>query len=82
MELGPNLALSLLDLSQSGVRLVLNAELPKGQEVSIALESPAVPRGLKRSGVVMWSVPAADGTFCVGVQFHKWLDYADLQRLS
>jgi hypothetical protein len=36
---------------------------------------------VRRVGIVVWSVPAADGGHCVGVTFEKRLPYRDLLYL-
>ena len=35
-------------------------------------------RPIFRIGKVIWSVPAADGGHCVGINFQKYLTYKDL----
>src|SRR5689334_15898842 len=82
MGLGKNLAVTLLDLSEEGVRLLLKEPLPVGQEVEVHLDSLQHRRPLKVSGQVVWSVPAADGSCCVGVQFSKSVRYADVTSLA
>src|SRR3954470_8826291 len=82
MGLGPNLALSLLDVSESGIRMRLKEDLPAGQQVEINLGGVGTARSAKRLATVVWSVAAADGTFCIGAQFEKFLTYADLLDIS
>jgi hypothetical protein len=81
LGLGQNLALTVLDVSETGIRLLINTELTPGQEVLVNLEG-ASPRPVKLPGRLIWSVPAGEGRFCVGVQFEKSLPYADLQALA
>jgi hypothetical protein len=83
LELGPNLALGVLDLSETGVRLRVKEALRAGQEVSICLESSASVRPVKRIGNVAWCAPAPEGGDCwVGVNFQKRLDYRDYLDLT
>ena len=82
MGLGPNLALAVLDVSEAGARLLLGAALPKGQEVEISLAGPGIQRDVTRLGEVVWSVQTADGSHCVGIRFHKRIEYSSLQDLS
>lgn len=82
MDLGPNLALSLLDISESGVRLRLRESLPLGQEVSITLEGAGGVRPVQRLGRVVWSVAAADGSYCAGVSLDKRLEYRQFLELT
>jgi PilZ domain-containing protein len=81
LDLGKDLALSVLDLSEDGICLLLQETLRAGEEVCLTLTSTAYTRPLKRLGSVAWLVPAADGAFCAGVRLHKRLSYADLSRL-
>jgi PilZ domain len=80
--LGPNVAVSLLDVSESGIRLVLQTPVPVGQEVEIGLEAPGERRPTTIPGQVIWCVPLADGNHCIGVQFSKALKYSVLQSLT
>jgi hypothetical protein len=81
-DLGPNLAVALLDASETGVRLVLSQALDVGQEVSLTLDGPTGGRPAKCQGTVVWSVPAADGSILAGVRLHKPLRYHDLTHLT
>src|SRR5438132_8608843 len=81
LGLGPDLAIRLLDLSETGVRLVIKAELKKGEEVEIGLLPPGGSREVIRKGQVAWSVTTADGECCVGVSFWSRLDYSVLSTL-
>lgn len=81
LDLGPNVAELLLDVSEEGARLLLNQPLLVNQEVTIGLEGPNHRRPVRRVGVVVWSVPAAEGGHCVGVTFEKRLPYRDLLYL-
>jgi hypothetical protein len=81
LGLGKNLALSLLDIGETGIRLVLTTALQPGQEIEVALLGPGQCRPIKALGQVIWCVATADGTFCVGARFHKRLGYPDFQSL-
>lgn len=82
LDLGRNLALSVLDISETGIRLVLREPLREGQEVSITLEGIGGSRPVKRLGKVVWSVPSADGNHCVGINLEKRLDYRQFLELT
>jgi hypothetical protein len=75
-------ALALLDLSESGARLVIREALTLGQRVYLVLEGPAGGRPVRRQGTVAWSVPAADGTHCVGVKLLRRLGTEELRCLA
>ena len=81
MGLGPNIASSLLDLSETGLRVVLKEAVTVGQEVEVNLER-VTGQTSKSSANVVWVIPATDGTFVVGLRLQKTLEYSDLQVLS
>lgn len=78
LGLGLNLALSILDISEEGVRLLIKQQLEVGQEIEINLENLNQRRPLKVLATVAWVVPTADGSWCVGVRFQRTLRYADV----
>jgi PilZ domain len=80
--LGRNEAVTTLDLSETGARLVVRTALTPGTEVEVQLTGTGVARPLKRPARVVWSLPLADGNHVTGVTFDKALPYADLQRLA
>src|SRR5258708_7658123 len=69
--MGPNLALRLLDIPETGARLVVKAEISPRQEVEVVISPPGGGREIVRKGAVVWAVPTAEGEFCVGVRFDK-----------
>ena len=81
-DLRPDVALALLDLSESGARLVTREALAPGQQVYLVLEGPNGGRPARRQAIVAWSVAAADGTFCVGVKLLRRLGADDLRYLA
>lgn len=82
LDLGPDLALSLLDLSEGGAALVVKEAVERGREVSVGLEGQSHSRPIVRVGNVVWSRPAADGAYLIGVGFQKGLPYKDYIDLT
>ncbi len=80
--LGPNVAVTMLDVSETGIRLVLKTALPLGHEVEISLDSVGGRQPTKIPGEVVWCVPMADGNHCLGVRFSKILKWSVLLSLS
>jgi hypothetical protein len=78
---GPNVAVSLLDASQTGIRLVVREVLERGEDVFLSLQGPA-DIAAERRGEVIWSVVGVDGSCCVGVRLQERLPYAFLIRLT
>jgi hypothetical protein len=79
--LGKDVAVSVLDLSETGIRLLVNEPLANGQEVEIILDSVITRKPLKVPGTIIWGVPAADGNHCIGVSFRQPVPYADMLKL-
>jgi hypothetical protein len=79
--LGHNLAVTLLDLSETGARLIVQGPLAVGTEVEVKLTGPGI-KPVRRLGVVVWSVLLQDGGHAIGAVFDKALAYSDLQRLA
>jgi hypothetical protein len=82
LDMGPNLAVSLLALSQAGACLAVGEALAPGREVSVGLTGPGYRRPMVCVGRVVWSAPAADRTHHAGVVFHDRLPYRELVELS
>ena len=80
--MGRNVAVSTLDVSQTGARLTALVPLARGQEVELQLTGPGLQKPVRRSGKVAWSVLLEDHCYAIGVAFDKPLAYADLQRIA
>jgi hypothetical protein len=81
-DLGKNLALRVLDVSEGGIRLVVRENFDLDQEVTVTLEGPNHSRPLRIAGRVIWCVATAASEHCIGIQFDKRLPYMDLQKLT
>jgi Tfp pilus assembly protein PilZ len=77
-----DLALALMDVSETGVRLLLTTAVSEGQAVIVTLRNLRHPEALERSGTVRWCVPTAQGSHCAGVELDPPLAFADVQRLT
>src|SRR5450631_4797613 len=77
LDLGPDLALSLLDLSEGGTALAVKEAVEVGKEVSVGLEGQTQRRPIMRVANVVWCRPGANGVHSVGVCFQKPLSYTD-----
>ena len=78
LGLGQNIALSLFDISEEGLRLTVNCALEKGQELEIELLAAGKGRPLKLLAKVAWSGLAEDGSHWVGTEFRRQLRYAEI----
>jgi hypothetical protein len=82
LDLGQNIGVRLLDVSETGVRLLVITALVKDQAVLVILEGQGHMRPTKTPGVVVWCVPSEDGTFAIGVRLDKYLKYRDFNNLT
>jgi hypothetical protein len=80
--LGADLAFSVLDISESGIRLLVRQSLAEGQEIELGLTGPGQGRTQRLLATVVWCVPAADGRCCIGARFERTLPYKDLQLFA
>ncbi len=80
--LGPNIALSLLDVSQSGARVTLKAPVAPRQEVEISLCGIGHTKPIRVLADVIWCVPTEQGTYLAGFKLQRYLSYQDLQELG
>ncbi len=80
--LGPNLALSVVDLSVDGTQLIVKTALKRGEEVEVTLSSSGVSEPIKCDGIVAWCAPMDETRNRAGIKFDNSLDYADLYHLT
>lgn len=79
---GPNLTLAILDVSETGLRLLVKSPLEPGRQVEVTLEALWRHQPLCVPAEVVWCIPTADGKHCTGLKFSKRLSYADFQALA
>jgi len=80
--LGPNLAVSMLDLADCGMRVILSQELELGAECEIIIVAYGIKEVIKRLGHVRWQLKLDNGQFCVGIELQKRIRYRDWQNLA
>ena len=81
MRIGTNIGVQVLDVSETGARLILTRDLPRDQLFEIEFQSVG-SRFVRMQAFPVWSVATADGKFVVGATFQKPLSYLDLQTLA
>ena len=80
LGLGPNLVRQALDVSETGIRLVLASPLTRGEEAEVVIHGSGV-RPVKRCARVVWSV-AVEGGWQVGLAFEGVVPYHEVQDLA
>jgi hypothetical protein len=76
---GPNLASTVLDISDTGARLIITQPLELLAEVEIIINGYGMKERIRRLGNIRWQVTLESGQFCVGVEFQKSLAFRDWQ---
>src|SRR5947207_15878033 len=76
LGLGPDLAVGLLNLSDTGVALLVSQTLRERDLVEVGLRAPGWTRPVHRLGLVVWSQPTEAGPWRVGVLFARGLGVA------
>jgi hypothetical protein len=82
LDLGDNLAVEILDVSETGARLQLKKGLPLEVEVLLTFEASNSGRRIQRLAQVAWCSTDAEGAITGGFRFDKPLTYADLDHIA
>lgn len=82
LGLGPDVAVALLDVPESGARLTVRAPLVQGKEVEVELCGTGRGRPIKSIAEVMWCVATASTEFLAGLRFRRYLNHQDLLDLG
>lgn len=81
MGLGPNLTQSAVDLSQTGICLVVSASMSRGEEAEVVITGNG-RAAIKRGAEVAWSLPQEAGYYFVGLRFRPELSYYEVQQVT
>lgn len=79
-NLGPNLAVHLLDLSVAGAGVFMKGELQENDEVEIRLSVSGVRSTIKRIARVRWVTKLETGYFIMGFHFDKQIPLTDVSN--
>src|SRR5262245_26842480 len=82
LGLGPNLALAILDVSETGIRLQVREPFEAGEQCEIGLEGITHARPLVLPATVVWCLATADGNYCIGARLQRPLTYRELHTLA
>jgi len=81
-ELGPDLGLALLDVSEDGARVRVRIAIEPGVEAEVVLWPPGATVPVRRRARVAWCRPGIQGTFLVGVRLAEPLTEDELRDLA
>ncbi len=80
--LGKNIAVSMLDLSETGLCLLVDTCLAARDEIEVRLVGVGRRQPQKNIAEVVWCVEIRDGLYCIGARFQRPLSYRDLQEMG
>ena len=81
--LSPNLVIDALNVSETGIRLLLREALAIDEEVQLLLHADDLPEPAIRQGKVVWSLELpAYGYYYAGVRFDCPLRTEEFQHLA
>lgn len=79
---GPDVAIALLDVAASGLKVAVRGLLRRGERVRVAVGLPGEPWAYHGPAVVRWSVAGAEGTALVGLRLRRPFTAQTLAALS
>jgi CheY-like chemotaxis protein len=82
LDYGQNLAMGLLDFSESGLRVALKRPLDIGEEVFLSLDGPCLSRPMICGGTVVWIDKEREEDYAAGVSLDRYLAYLDARRVT
>jgi PilZ domain len=82
LGLGANIANCVLDVSDSGVRLVVTQPLDLLSEVEVVIAGYGMKGPIKRLANVRWQLKLDSGLYCTGVEFQKHINFRDWQNVA
>lgn len=81
--LGPDLVVDALNISETGIRLLLREAVVCGEEIRLQLRADDLPEAIVRLGKVVWSLELpADGYYYAGLQFDRPVPGEQLRHLA
>ena len=82
LGLGPDLAVTLMDVSEDGVCVHLREPVAPGEDAEVMLSRPLGGKPLKRRATILWCRPAWGRGNLVEVLFARRLSHAELSTLA
>jgi hypothetical protein len=82
LGVGPDIAVMLRSLSESGARLIVTMALKSGEELEIEFRSSAYPKSIRMMADVVRCKAVPGNMYCAAVRFQKRLGYAEFSRLT
>jgi len=78
LGLGADVAVAVVDISDTGMCVVVKAALTKGEDAEVILAGVGRQKPLKLACEVRWCVPDGAAGFRAGLRFRKRIPYAEM----
>src|SRR4051812_1813885 len=75
--LGPDIAVGVLDLSDTGVRMIIKSAVAVKKDVEITISGYGMMKAMKVLATIRWVVAIENGQFCIGAEFQKRIPYRE-----
>jgi hypothetical protein len=82
LGLGPNVALCMEDLSESGLCFLSKETLTPGHPIQVKLDNPTVRKTIVVPATVVWTNRSDNGSYRIGAAFERTLAYALVQLFA
>jgi hypothetical protein len=82
LGMSPDLALKVIDVSESGAQVGLVVPLRAGEQVEVALWPPGGAQSVRGPAVICWCLPTATGEFRAGLRMRRRLTAQVLDLLA
>jgi len=82
MGVGPDIALTLRSISETGALLLVTDALKPAEEVELEFDASFFPKPLRVRANVVRAKIVPGNVYCVGVKFQQRISYADFNRLT
>jgi len=79
---GPDLAVTIRSISESGARLLVTDRLKTGAEVELVFRAAANPNQIRILANVVRCKAVPGQVYCIAVRFQKRIAYADFTRMT
>lgn len=82
LGVGPDLAVTIRSISESGARLLVSEPLKAGAEVELEFRAAANPNRIRVLANIVRCKAVPGQVYCIAVRFQKRIAYADFTRMT
>jgi hypothetical protein len=82
LGVGPDIAVMLRSLSETGARLLVTTRLKAGEEVEVEFRGASTPKVIRLLADVVRTQRVPGEVYCTAVRFQKRLSYGEFTRMT